>query len=216
VARSSVQPGDLPGTPRRGQPVTGAVTDRIVTVPNAITVARLACLPIFLVLLLDRHNRAAAAWLLAVLGITDFADGYIARHFRQVSSVGQVLDPVADRLLFFLGAGGIVADGSVPGWFAAITLGREALVAVTTVVLALAGAKRIDVTWFGKAGTFGLMMAYPLFLASHSTLGWHRGAGIFAYVTGIPGMLFGLWSLVLYVPLARHALREGRAKPVAG
>jgi phosphatidylglycerophosphate synthase len=83
-------------------------------------------------------------------------------------------------------------------------------------VLTLAGADRIEVTWFGKAGTFGLMMAYPLFLASHSTLGWHHEARFFAYVCGIPGMLFCLYSLVLYVPLARQALREGRSKAIPG
>jgi cardiolipin synthase len=211
MTTTPAQPGNLAGvSPGPPEAVAGA-SDRVLTVPNVITLVRLAFLPVFLILLFGYENRAAAAWLLAALGTTDFADGYIARHFHQVSKVGKVLDPLADRLLFFLGAGGIVVDGSVPTWFATITLGREALVAVTTVVLAVAGAKRIDVTWFGKAGTFGLMMAYPFFLASHSTLGWHDTAEILAYVCGIPGMCFALYSLVLYVPLARRALREGRS-----
>jgi cardiolipin synthase len=184
--------------------------DRILTIPNIISVIRLCCLPLFLYLLFGRDNRAAAASLLAVLGTTDFIDGYIARHFNQISDLGKVLDPVADRLLFFVGVGGILIDGSVPTWFAVAVLVREALIAAGTLVLAALGAKRIDVTWFGKAGTFGLMMAFPLFLASESTLGWRDSGEVFAYITGIPGLIFSWWSAVMYVPMGMRALREGR------
>jgi cardiolipin synthase len=196
---------------------TGASGTRIITLPNLITLARLSCLPLFLWLLFGLEHRAAAAWLLAVLGITDWVDGYLARRMDQVSNVGKVLDPVADRLLFIVGAGGIVVDGSVPVWFAAIVLVREILVGGATLVLAALGARRIDVTWFGKAGTFLLMMAFPLFLASHSTLGWADTARVLAWLTGIPGLVLSLYAAALYVPLARRALAEGRAdKRAAG
>jgi cardiolipin synthase len=188
--------------------VTGR--DRVLTLPNVITLVRLACLPIFLYLLFGEENRAAAAWLLAALGATDWVDGYLARHLGQVSTLGKILDPVADRLLFFVGAGGILIDGSVPTWFAVVVLVRETLVGITTIVLAALGAKRIDVTWYGKAGTFGLMVAFPLFLASHSTLGWADLAGTLAWCAGIPGLALSLYSAVLYVPIARRALGEGR------
>ena len=95
--------------------------------------------------------------------------------------MGKVLDPVADRLLFLVGAGGILIDGSVPTWFAVVVLVREALVGGATLILAALGARRIDVTWFGKAGTFFLMMAFPLFLAERvrRLVGRHRrGAGL--------------------------------------
>jgi len=187
------------------------VSDRILTVPNLVTLVRLACLPLFLWLLFGREDRAAAAWLLAGLGITDWVDGYIARHFHQTSELGKVFDPVTDRLLFFVGGGGILIDGSVPTWFAVVVLIREALVAVATLLLAALGAKRIDVTWFGKAGAFFLMVAFPLFLASHSSLSWHETAGDLAWVAGIPGLALSLYSAALYVPLARSALSEGRA-----
>ena len=185
----------------------------VLTLPNLITLARLACLPVFLWLLFGRENRAAAAALLALLGITDWVDGYLARHLGQVSELGKILDPVADRLLFLVGAGGILIDGSVPVWFAVIVLVRETLVGGATVVLAALGARRIDVTWFGKAGTFGLMIAFPLFLASHSTLSWADAAGVLAWVAGIPGLVFSLYAAALYVPIARRALSEGRAVP---
>jgi len=131
---------------------------------------------------------------------------------HQVSELGKVLDPVADRLLFVVGAGGILIDGSVPTWFAVIVLVRETLVGGATLLLAAFGARRIDVTWFGKAGTFGLMMAFPLFLASHSDLSWADTAGVLAWLTGIPGLVLSLYAAVLYVPLARRALAEGRAE----
>jgi cardiolipin synthase len=182
----------------------------ILTLPNVITLVRLACLPLFLWLLFGAEDRAAAAWLLAALGATDWVDGYLARHMHQVSDVGKVLDPVADRLLFFVGAGGILIDGSVPTWFAVVVLVRETLVGGATLILAAMGAKRIDVTWYGKAGTFFLMMAFPLFLASHSDVAWADAAGVLAWLTGIPGLVLSLYAAVLYVPLARRALAEGR------
>ncbi len=193
--------------------VTSGFAREVLTLPNVITLARLACLPVFLWLLFGKEDRAAAAALLAVLGITDWVDGYLARHLGQVSELGKILDPVADRLLFLVGAGGILIDGSVPTWFAVIVLVRETLVGGATVVLAALGARRIDVTWFGKAGTFGLMIAFPLFLASHSDLSWADAAGVLAWVAGIPGLALSLYAAALYVPIARRALREGRSVP---
>jgi cardiolipin synthase len=186
-------------------------TDRILTVPNVITVVRLAMLPVFLWLLFGLEDRAKAAALLAVLGITDFLDGYIARRFHQVSDIGKILDPVADRLLLFVGVGGIVVDGSVPTWFAVAVLVREALVAGATLALAALGARRIDVTWFGKAGTFCLMIAFPLFLTADSTVGWADTAETLAWLAGIPGLALSWYSAALYIPRARSALKDGRA-----
>lgn len=191
-----------------GQPDSGKGEDRILTIPNIITVVRLSLLPVFLWLLFSRDDRASAGWLLAALGSTDFFDGYIARRFNQVSNIGKILDPVADRLLFFVGVGGIVVDGSVPIWFAGAVLVREALVAGATVTLAAMGVRRIDVTWFGKAYTLLLMISFPLFLASHSTVGWREAGGTAAWIFGIPGLLLAWYSAALYVPLARQALAD--------
>ena len=185
-------------------------TSRILTVPNVISVVRLACLPIFVWLLFGRDNRIAAASLLAVLGATDWIDGYIARHWHQVSDLGKVLDPVADRLLFFVAIAAILVDGTVPIWFAWTVLVREVVVAGATIALAVVGARRIDVTWFGKAGTCGLMMAFPFFLTSHSTVGWHPIDGVLAWVCGIPALVFSYIAAGLYVPIGIQALREGR------
>lgn len=202
--------GDLMGSAADGAGDGPAGGAGVLTLPNLVTIVRLCCLPLFLWLLFGLEDRAAAAWLLAGLGITDWVDGYLARHLGQESELGKVLDPVADRLLFLVGAGGILVDGSVPTWFAVTVLVRETLVGGATLVLGALGARRIDVTWFGKAGTFGLMIAFPLFLASHSDLSWADTAGVLAWVAGIPGLALSLYAAVLYVPLARRALAEGR------
>lgn len=185
--------------------------DRIVTLPNLITLARLSCLPVFLWLLFGRDDRVWAASLLGALGASDWVDGYIARHWHQVSTVGKVFDPVADRLLFFTAAIAILIDDSVPRWVAGLVLLREVLVSAATVGLAAAGARRIDVTWYGKAGTFALMVALPMFLASHGQLFWRDQAEWMAWITAVPGLVLSYVALGLYVPLGLQALREGRA-----
>jgi cardiolipin synthase len=189
--------------------------DRIFTVPNVISLLRLSCLPLFLYLLFGRDNREAAAFLLFALGATDWVDGYIARRWNQVSELGKVLDPVADRLLFFVGVGGILVDGSVPAWFGWAVLVREAVVSVTTVVIALLGARRIDVTWTGKAGTFCLMGAFPLFLLGASDSPWASAAEVVAWGVGIPGLVLSYVAAAMYVPIALRALEAGRADRAA-
>ncbi len=185
--------------------------DAVLTIPNLITLVRLACLPIYLWMLLASDNHFGAALLLGALGATDWMDGYIARRFDQVSNLGKILDPVADRLLFFVGIGGIIAVGGAPLWFCIVVLVREGVVAIGTLTLAAAGAKRIDVTWFGKAGTFGLMFAFPLLLAGSSDVSSAPLLRTLGWLMGIPGLALAYYAAVLYVPLGRTALREGRA-----
>jgi len=190
--------------------------DRILTLPNAITVVRLCTLPVFVYLLFGADDRWTAGWVLFAIGSTDWLDGYLARRLGQVSTVGKVLDPVADRLLFFVGVVSIIVDGSVPLWFAVAVLVREAAVAVGTISLAAMGATRIDVTWYGKAATFCLMGAFPAFLVGASDHDTADGFRALAWAVGIPGLALAWWSALLYVPLGRKALREGRSARGAG
>jgi cardiolipin synthase len=189
--------------------------DQILTVPNVISLVRLLCLPVFLYLIFGKDDALSAAILLGALGATDWIDGYIARHYHQVSNVGKVLDPVADRLLFFVGIGGILVYGAVPVWFAVMVLVREVVVAVTTVVLAAMGARRVDVTWFGKAGTFALMVAFPMFLASEAAFSGADACRVLAWGFGLPGLVLSYVSWAMYLPLGLKALELGRADRAA-
>jgi cardiolipin synthase len=190
--------------------------DRVVTIPNVLTVARLACVPVF-VWMLARPDRAGwypAALLLGGMGITDFADGYVARHLHQVSTVGKVLDPLADRILVGTAGISILVVGAVPLWLGLVTLSREALVAAGFLYVAAAGGRRMDVQWAGKAGTFGLMCALPLFLAGHARDDWHQVALVLAWVAAIPALVLGWYAAITYVPMARQALAESQKSTV--
>jgi cardiolipin synthase len=186
--------------------------DRVLTVPNVLTLARLLCLPVFVWLLFGRGDRAWAAILLAVLGATDWCDGYIARRFHQESNLGRLFDPTVDRLLFLVGVGGILVDGSAPVWFCAVVLVREVSVALVTVALTALGVEPVRVTWFGKAGTALLMFAFPWFLAGHSTLSTAPIFEVMAWIVGIPGVALSYVAAARYVPSWRANLRAARAR----
>ena len=189
---------------------TLAPPSRILTVPNAITLVRLACIPLFLWLLFSQEDRASAAWLLGIVGATDWVDGYAARHLHQVSELGKVLDPTADRLVFIVCGGAILIDGSVPTWFGVAVLAREIVVGATLVMLTVFGMQRFDVKWAGKAGTFALMFSLPAFLLAASDSPVADVAEVVAWVTGLPGLALSYYAAATYVPEARRALRAGR------
>ena len=186
------------------------------TVPNLISFGRLCCLPWFVWLVFGAEDRWGAALLLGVLGATDWVDGFIARRFNQVSELGKILDPTADRLLLLVALVALIADGSLPLWIAVLALFREGVVAVAALVLGALGARKIDVTWWGKTGTFLMMFAVPCFLASHSDIGVADAFGVAAWVFVAVGLPIHYWSAVGYIPQAVTAVREGRAGRISG
>ena len=151
--------------------------DRILTAPNLITLVRLLCIPLFLWLLFGRDDRFWAAALLAVLGATDWVDGYVARHFGQVSNLGKMFDPTVDRLLMVVGIAAIMLDDLQVSWFmpfAWVVVVREVLLSTFVVLTVALGARRMDVSWFGKAGTFfdqlkGLQYNTGMWLSQNSS-----------------------------------------------
>ena len=179
-------------------------TSRVLTVPNVVTVVRLLCLPVFLWLLFGRDQVVAAAVLLA--------DGYVARHFNQVSDLGKVLDPTADRLLFIVGVGGIMIYGAAPLWFSLLVLVREVLVGGALVVLTALGMKRFDVSWWGKAGTLSLMVSFPAFLLADADVAVSGFMRAVAWGFGLPGLVLSYYAAITYVPLMRRNLAVGRAE----
>ena len=192
-------------------PPPDPATQRILTIPNLVTLLRLACLPLFLYLLLGLDNRAAAAWLLGGLGATDWVDGYLARRLGQVSEFGKVFDPTVDRLLFIVALFGIIIDGAAPLWFCWAIVIRELLVgammAVATIVFHM---PRFDVSWWGKLATFLLMFALPGFLLGASDFPGHAGFQAAAWIVGIPGLVLSWVTAVAYVPRVRAGIAAGR------
>lgn len=183
------------------------------TIPNLISVLRLAGVPVFLWLLLGEDDVLAAGILFAVLGATDWIDGSIARRFDQGSEIGKILDPVSDRIMLIAGAAGLIISGDVPLWVGGVVLAREAALSVVTLILASAGAHRIDVQWVGKAGTLALMFALPLFVLVNEL-----GAGalrdiieVITWLFTIGGLILSYYAAALYIPMARQALKDGRA-----
>lgn len=183
---------------------------RILTIPNVISFIRLACIPIFLYLLFGRHNRAGAAWLLGSLGATDWIDGYIARRFNQISELGKILDPTADRLMFIVALGALIINHAGPGWFYWLVLIREFLFGGTVLIATLAGMKRFDVTRWGKLATFLLMFAIPGLLIGSSELGLRTAFEIAAWILAVPGLIMSYGTAIAYIPVVRKNLREGR------
>lgn len=184
----------------------------VLTLPNLITLVRLACIPIFLWLLFGREDRAAAAWLLGALGATDWVDGWIARRFDQVSELGKVLDPTVDRLLFIVGIGGIIIDGAVPLWFCWAVVVREVLLGGAMVVFTILGMDRFAVTWWGKTGTFLLMFAVPGLLLGASDFRFADVVTTASWILGIPGLFISWYAAFTYVPMMRESLSVGRQR----
>ncbi len=179
---------------------------RIATVPNVLSLSRILLVGVYVYMLMWEGDRVLATVVLAVAGATDFADGYIARRYDQVTTLGKVLDPVADRMLLAAAIVSMIVYGAVPAWLAAAVITKEALVAGTVMVLAGLGAPRIDVSLTGKAATFGLMVCFPLLLLGHGPEGWAGTLHDAALVLVVPALVLSFAAALGYVPVARRAM----------
>lgn len=191
-----------------------AVQDRVFTVANALSFARLLALPvIYLDLVGERWLRAFV--LLAVFSATDWLDGYLARRLDQVTRLGQLLDPISDRLLFVVIGVGFVVSGLLPLWAVLLIVARDVIVLLAGVLLLSRGHRPPAVSRIGKAATFGLMWAFPAFLLARVF-----GDGgdpqpvlqVIAWVTLLSNTVLYYVTVVLY---ARDLARRP-APPAAG
>lgn len=171
---------------------TEAHTDRILTVPNVLSALRLLGVPLFLWLILGPEADVWAVVVLVLAGISDWADGKIARKFNQISTVGQMLDPLADRLYILATLIGLLLRGIIPWWLVAALLAREVVVGIYLLVLKRrTGITGLPVHFIGKAGTFCLLYAFPLILLG-------AGDSDFADICRILGWAFAIWGVALY------------------
>jgi len=192
-----------------------AGADRILTVPNLLSGLRLLGVPLFLWLILGPRADLWAIVVLALSGVTDWADGWLARRLGQTSAFGAMLDPLADRLYILATLVGLVLRAVIPWWLAVLLVGRDAVLGVALWVLKRHGWGPPAVHYLGKAATFCLLYAFPLLLigAGHGTL-----ADIvrpIAWAFTIWGTGLYLWAGVVYlrqiVALVRSAPRPARS-----
>ena len=166
------------------------VSDRVLTVPNALSAARLLGVPVFLWAILTEHDGLALA-LLFLAGLTDYLDGMIARKYNLVSRVGQLLDPVADRLYIVSTLLGLAWREIIPWWLVAVLFARELFMGVVVLIAKRHGWVGLPVHFAGKAATFNLLYAFPLLLLS-------EGTGTLATIAEPVGWAFAWWGAALY------------------
>jgi cardiolipin synthase (CMP-forming) len=183
-------------------------SSRVLTVPNLISAIRIAMIPVFWVLIVDPDTTAWGIVLFGVVVATDWVDGTIARRTGQVSELGKVLDPVADRAAIAAGLVALVVRGAFPLWAAVLILARDVAVLIAGAVLASKGL-RIDVRWIGKVATFALMIAIPA--VSWGSLGlWPAAA---ALAVGWPVYVLGI--VEYYIAAGVYAVDLRRELPTA-
>lgn len=186
--------------------VAGGGQRTVLTVPNLISALRLLLVPAFAYLALAGHDLAALL-VLAVAGATDWLDGKLARLLQQYSRLGELLDPLADRLFIIVTLLVLAGRDVVPWWLVVVVLSRDVLLALVQAALVLTKVGLLPVHLVGKAGTFALLYAFPLLLLAQ----WSGPVGVAA---DIAGWAFAIWGIGLYWLAAlvylRHAARRVR------
>jgi phosphatidylglycerophosphate synthase len=177
----------------------GPPRDRLLTVPNALSVVRLALIPVFFYVLLVLRADGWAVAILIFSGASDWADGKIARLLNQASKLGELLDPAVDRLYMVTVPIAFGLRGIVPWWVIGTLLARDALLATTLPLLRSRGLTALPVTYIGKAATFGLMSGFPLILLGQWHALWSRVLLAWGWAFLIWGLYVYLWAFVLYV-----------------
>jgi len=170
---------------------TADAADRVWTIPNLLSLLRLLGVPLFLWLVLGPEANGWAIAVLAFGGLSDYADGKIARRFNQSSRLGAVLDPAADRLYILATISALAARGIIPVWLAVAVPGRDVLLALTLPVLSRHGYGPLPVNFAGKAATLNLLYAIPLLLLADT------GGGV-GNVAQAAGWAFTVWGIALY------------------
>ncbi len=159
----------------------------VFTVPNLVSIARLALIPLLLWLLLARDDPVAAGWLLGLIGATDWVDGWLARRLGQVTELGKFLDPLADRFAVAAGLIGGMIAGVLPAWFALAILAREAAISLGAVWLGWRARAKLAVRRLGKIATLLVYASVAwLFIGRGGDVQWVEWLG---WIAGVPGLV---------------------------
>ncbi|SMH40175.1 CDP-diacylglycerol-phosphatidylglycerol phosphatidyltransferase [Rathayibacter oskolensis] len=193
-----------------------AAEDRIWTVPNILSMVRLALVPVFLVLII-RGEDALALVTLVVSSLTDYLDGWIARRFDQMTRLGRVLDPAADRLYIFATVIGLAFRDLVPWWLVAVLVARDLLLVVLAVILANHGYGPLPVHHLGKFATFCLFYALPLIMLGQAFPALAPASLPIAWAFALWGAFLYWWAGIVYAVQTRDLVRGARgAIPASG
>ncbi|HEX9063823.1 MAG TPA: CDP-alcohol phosphatidyltransferase family protein [Streptosporangiaceae bacterium] len=205
-----------------GQPAAPAgsqLPERVLTIPNLISIARLAGVPVFLWLVLGVRTASGDWWAVAILalaGFSDWLDGKIARALNQQSHLGELLDPAADRLYIVSTVVALAIRAIIGWWLVAVLAARELMLGVVLLALRRRGYGALHVSFVGKAATLNLLYAFPLlFLGSHHT-SYAVVARVFGWAFALWGTALYWWAAALYVRQARRILAADRAAEHAG
>lgn len=166
-------------------------TARVLTVPNLLSVLRLALLPVFLWLVLGPEADGWAAAVLVFMGVSDYLDGWIARRWHQTSPLGMILDPLADRLYILATVVGLGMRDIIPLWLAIALPARDVFLWLLVPFLRTRGYSALPVHFLGKAATAALLYAFPLLLLG-------EGGSTLAQVAQVFGWAFALWGVGMY------------------
>ncbi|MGW4099526.1 MULTISPECIES: CDP-alcohol phosphatidyltransferase family protein [unclassified Mycobacterium] len=198
-----------PAPEGRSAPPPTDARDRVFTVPNALSVLRLLLVPVFLWLLFGAHANGWAVAVLMFSGFSDWADGKIARLVdNQSSRLGELLDPLVDRIYMVTVPVALALYGVVPWWLVLTLLGRDVLLAATLPILRRRGLTALPVTYVGKAATFALMSAFPWVLLGQWDTTWSRVALACGWAFLLWGVALYLWSAVLYLIQVTMVVRQ--------
>lgn len=181
-----------------------AAPNRILTLPNAVSFARLLGVGWFWWVLLGNDNIALAAWLIFIIGWTDWIDGYLARRLNQVSELGKALDPIADRLMIVSAVVGGLIVGVVPLIIGIPLLVREVIMGFVALYLASKGGGTLPVRYYGKAATFALYGSIPAFYLAE--------AGFLSPLMFALAWVFSVIGLVLYWVVMFQYMGEARQR----
>jgi len=179
----------------------------ILTVPNVISFARILSIPVFVVLLLNEGTERAGLLVFALVAASDWVDGYVARRTGQVSELGTLLDPTADRLAIGAGLIALAVAGAVPLWAVLLVIVRDVVVLAAGVALLAAKGRRIDVRFLGKVATFTLMVSIVLLAYGHSGMPPASAARALGWVAYAIGLVESYVATVFYANDLREAWR---------
>ena len=190
-------------------------SNRVWTLPNVLSMLRLAGVPVFLWLVLGPEEDGWALALLMVSGLTDFLDGWLARRLNQTTLVGQILDPVADRLYILAVVVGLALRDVIPWWLAVSLPLRDLLMWALVPMLRTRGYSSLPVHFLGKAATFNLLYAFPLLLFGEGDGVVNRLALVFGWAFALWGVGLYWWAGVLYAWQVRRLLATTERRPRA-